>query len=78
MPGRGGDRRFDNQRRARLVPSGQVVKVFILTPVLIFERWRFVREEDCYAAVQLVCEGDAARVVDGGGLAVKRVCGERG
>jgi hypothetical protein len=66
-----GHRSFDEQGRARLIPSGEVVKILVLPIGHEVEQRLFGREEDGYAAIQLVGEGYAARVVIGGWLAVE-------
>ena len=58
----------DHQRRARLVPAGEVVEVGVLAVGVEVERRPFGGKQDRYAAVEFCGQRHAARVVRTGGL----------
>jgi len=74
MVGAGRRRRVgdDEQGRAGLVPTGEVVEVFVLAVGCEIEDGLFAGEDDGGAAFELLREGGAPRVVGGRGLLFER------
>src|SRR5215469_11792312 len=66
-------RRGDQQRRARLVPAGQVVEIAVLPVGVEVENRLFGSEQNSNAAVELAGEGHTTRVIGRGGLLLESV-----